>query len=95
MPAPYARHLEANHEFLSLFRGGVYSSRVQLIKPESAIYAHALKAFGIEAGHTLFIDDLAYNAEAARAAGWHALHFQDPAQCERELVGRGLLPAAA
>jgi len=95
MPAPYAQHLESNHDFLGLFRDGVYSSRVQLIKPEPEIFAHALKAFGIEAEHTLFIDDMAYNADAARAAGWQAVHFQDPAQCERELVGRGLLPAAA
>ncbi|MEO8058081.1 MAG: HAD family phosphatase [Burkholderiales bacterium] len=95
MPAPYARRLEASHEFLSLFRGGVYSSQVRLIKPEPAIYAHALEVFGIEARHTLFIDDVAHNVEAARVVGWQALHFHDPAQCQRELVSRGLLPAAA
>lgn len=93
MPAPYARHLQANHEFLGLFRGGVYSSHVRLIKPEPAIFAHARQAFGIEAARTLFIDDVAHNAEAARAAGWQAVHFENPVQCERELVGRGLLPA--
>lgn len=95
MPEPYAQHLQANHDFLGLFRGGVFSARVKLIKPEPAIYAHALAVFGIAAEHTLFIDDVAHNTEAARAAGWQALHFQDPAQCERELVGHGLLPAAA
>jgi len=95
MPEPYAQHLQANHEFLGLFRGGVFSARVNLIKPEPEIYAHALAVFGIDAEHTLFIDDVAHNAEAARAAGWQAVHFQDPAQCERELVERGLLAAAA
>jgi putative hydrolase of the HAD superfamily len=95
MPEPYAQHLQANHEFLSLFRDGVFSARVKLIKPEPAIYVHALAVFGINAEHTLFIDDVAHNAEAARAAGWQAVHFQDPAHCERELVRRGLLPAAA
>lgn len=95
MPESYAQHLQANHDFLGLFRDGVFSSRVKLIKPEPEIYTHALVAFGIEAGHTLFIDDMAHNADAARAAGWHALHFQNPAQCERELVRHGLLPAGA
>jgi putative hydrolase of the HAD superfamily len=95
MPEMYARHLEASHDFLSLFRGGVFSARVKLIKPEPEIFAHALAVFGIDAEQTLFIDDMAYNAEAARAAGWQAVHFQNPAQCERELVRHGLLPAAA
>jgi putative hydrolase of the HAD superfamily len=95
MPEPYARHLESTHPFLSLFRQGIFSARVQLVKPEAEIFAHALKVFGIQAEHTLFIDDVAHNAEAARAAGWQAVHFMNPQQCERELVERGLLPAAA
>ena len=95
MPESYAQHLEASHDFLGLFRDGVFSSRVKMIKPEPEIYAHALRVFGIEAERTLFIDDVARNAEAARAAGWRAVHFQDPRQCERELVRHGLLPTAA
>jgi len=91
MPAPYADHLEATHEFLGLFRAGVFSARVKMIKPEPAIFAHALEAFGIDAADTLFIDDLPANAEAARAAGWQAIHFEGAAQCEIELAQRGLL----
>jgi len=91
MPAPYADHLEASHEFLSLFRAGVFSARVKMIKPEAAIFAHATQAFAIDAADTLFIDDVLHNAEAARAAGWQALHFKDAAQCEADLVQRGLL----
>jgi putative hydrolase of the HAD superfamily len=90
MPAVYARHLDASHDFMSLFRGGIYSSRVQLIKPEPAIFAHAQQVFGIAAADTVFIDDMAYNAAAARAHGWQAVHFESPEQCERELVLLGL-----
>ncbi len=86
MPAPYADHLDATHDFIGLFRAGVYSARVQLIKPEAAIFAHALQAFGIAAQDTLFIDDVAHNVAAARAAGWRALHFKDAPQCEAELA---------
>ena len=91
MPAPYADHLERTHDFIAGFEAGVFSSRVQLVKPEAAIFSHALNAFGIEARDTLLIDDLLANTEAARAAGWQALHFRDAAQCEAELVLRGLL----
>ena len=91
MPEPYARHLEASHEFLGLFRRGVFSSRVQLVKPEPAIFAHAARHFEVDPAQTLFIDDHEPNIHAARAAGWRALHFQSPAQCEAALAGHGLL----
>jgi putative hydrolase of the HAD superfamily len=91
MPAPYASHLEATHGFMTLFRGGVFSCRVRLLKPEPAIYALALKRFGIAAHETLFIDDLAHNVDAARAAGWQGLHFTSPEACEAELVRLGHL----
>jgi len=93
MPAAYADHLEANHEFLGLFRAGVFSARVNLIKPDPAIYAHATEVFAIDPARTLFIDDVAHNVAAARAAGWQALQFRDAADCEAELVTRGLLPS--
>ena len=91
MPAPYADHLDATHAFLGVFRAGVYSAHVKLIKPEPAIYAHAQAVFGIDPANTLFIDDVAHNAEAARAIGWQALHFESPAQLEAALCERGLL----
>jgi putative hydrolase of the HAD superfamily len=91
MPEPYAQHLEATHAFLSLFDRGVFSARVQLIKPEPAIFEHAAAWLDIEPAHSLFIDDMPRNIAAARAAGWQALLFENPADCERELVARGLL----
>jgi putative hydrolase of the HAD superfamily len=89
MPQPYASHLEATHAFLGLFRAGVFSSRVQLVKPEAAIFAHAQEAFDTRGAPTVFIDDAARNVGAARALGWHAIHFRDARQCERELAALG------
>lgn len=91
MPAPYALHLERTHHFLGLFRGGVFSSRVGLIKPESAIFEHAAQRLGLEPAHTLFIDDAAHNVEAARAAGWRAIRFVDAPRLETALRAEGLL----
>jgi putative hydrolase of the HAD superfamily len=91
MPASYASHLEVTHDFVGLFQAGVFSARVGLIKPETAIYRHAEAALGLVPADTLFIDDVLHNIEAARAAGWQALHFRCPDQCASELVGLGLL----
>jgi putative hydrolase of the HAD superfamily len=55
-----------------LFRAGVYSARVGLIKPEAAIFAHAMRSFGITAHDTPLIDAVAHNVASAREAGWRA-----------------------
>ncbi len=91
MPEPYARHLEAEHDFLALFRGGVFSARAGLCKPEPAIFEHCANVHGLVPAETLFIDDVARNVVAARAAGWQAIRFEDPAQCTRELRDLGLI----
>jgi putative hydrolase of the HAD superfamily len=91
MPAPYASHLERTHDFLGLFRDGVFSARAGLIKPEEAIYRHAERALGLTPARTLFIDDVLHNVEAARTAGWQAVHFSSPEQCAQELAAHGLL----
>jgi putative hydrolase of the HAD superfamily len=91
MPEPYAQHLEASHDFLALFRNGVFSARARLCKPEAAIFAHCVEQFGIDPAQTIFIDDVAHNVEAARAAGWRAVQFVDPVQCEAALRAEGVL----
>lgn len=91
MPAPYATELLATHGFFGLFRRGVFSAHIRMIKPEPEIFTHAIQAFGIEPAETLFIDDLLPNAEAARAAGWRAIWFRDAEQCGAELDALGLL----
>lgn len=90
MPEPYAQHLERSHHFLGLFRGGVFSARVRLIKPERAIYEHTAASLGLVPADTVFIDDVAHNVAAARAAGWHAVQFTDAVQCAVALRGLGL-----
>ena len=47
MPAPYADHLEARHGFVGWFDRGVFSARVQAIKPEPRIFTLAAEHFGV------------------------------------------------
>ncbi|WP_119156791.1 HAD family hydrolase [Caldimonas tepidiphila] len=91
MPAPYADHLEAAHDFLDWFEAGVFSARVGLIKPEPAIFRHAERVFGVPGERCVFIDDVAHNVEAARACGWQALQFTGAAPCREALVALGAL----
>ena len=89
MPEPFAQHFERTHDFMKLFESGVFSSRVQLIKPDPAIFEHAAQVFGRAPASLLFLDDHEPNIVAARAAGWQAVHFIDAAQAEAQVRALG------
>jgi putative hydrolase of the HAD superfamily len=89
MPAPYADVLEQANPFLRCFQDGVFSARVQLIKPEPAIFAHAAMRFGLPPDQLLFFDDVPANVAAARAAGWQAEVFTHAQQAGADLRARG------
>ena len=90
MPAPYADHLEAAHDFVGWFRDGVFSARVQAVKPERAIFDLAAARFGIAPAELLFFDDVPANVQAAQAAGWQAVHFTGVDAAEAALRAHGL-----
>jgi HAD superfamily hydrolase (TIGR01509 family) len=77
------------------FERGLYSSHVQLIKPEAALYELASRHFDAPADRLVLLDDIAANVEAARTIGWKALQFTDAAACERALRAHGWWPARA
>lgn len=91
MPAPYADHLEREHAFVRWFDDGVFSARVRAVKPERGIFELAARRFGQPPAALLFFDDHRPNVEAARAAGWHAHHFDGAAGAEAVLRRHGLL----
>ncbi|PJK28919.1 HAD family hydrolase [Minwuia thermotolerans] len=77
--------------FLGHFGHIVVSGEVKLIKPDPAIFHHAVRACGLEPGRTLFVDDSAANIAAAEALGFRVHHFRGPDDLERCLGGHGLL----
>jgi putative hydrolase of the HAD superfamily len=90
MPRLYAEHLDGTHaELMARFSGGVYSSRVRLIKPEEAMFRLASDRFGVPGHRLVLLDDIAVNVKAALSQGWKALQFGDAASCERELQAHG------
>jgi len=58
----------------------VDSCKVQLRKPEPAMFALAAERAGSLPEECLLIDDLEENCTAAQACGWHAIVFRDAAQ---------------
>jgi putative hydrolase of the HAD superfamily len=83
-------HLESTHDYWSLFRGGVVSCRVRLLKPEPAIFECLLSRYGLRASETVFIDDMQANIDSAAALGITAIRFVDAASCELALRATGV-----
>lgn len=90
MPRCYARTLQQHHAFLQWFDGGIFSGDVKLIKPDPAIYQLLQQRFALEPVQTVFIDDVLGNVKAAKALGWHGIHFATAAQVQRDLQALNL-----
>ena len=63
----------------------------KLVKPDPAIYALALKRFGLKPGEAIFIDDNHDNVLSARANGFVTHHFTDAGSLRHDLVALDLL----
>jgi len=93
MPAGYADHLERTNDFFKHFTDGLFSARIQQIKPQMPIFQTANERFKVSGKETVFIDDVQHNIDAAHDHGWTGLRFDEPAQVRRDLVAMGLLRA--
>src|SRR5215475_2985298 len=78
-------HMLANYQSLRLFHRAIASHLIHAAKPDPKAFAIACRELEAEPAELLFIDDALANAEAARAAGWHAIHFKGAAALREEL----------
>jgi glucose-1-phosphatase len=90
--AIHADFFVPRYPFLRELDGWVFSHEVGLLKPDPQIYRLTLERFGLQPDRTVFIDDLAANAEGARAVGLHAIHHRGFDNTCRELTKLGVLP---
>lgn len=84
------RESQLRWSFLTETRGATVSGELGVIKPDPAIYAHHERSFALTPTRTLFIDDNLANVEAARACGWHAVHYVDQESLVQALAAYGL-----
>ena len=80
----------ARHPFIGRFRDYVVSGHVKCWKPNAAIYELVCKTGGFVPQDAVFIDDVAANAEGARAIGMAAIHHRSAAETAAELRKLGL-----
>src|SRR5262249_7924640 len=78
-------HMVANYQSFRFFHRAVASHLIHAAKPDPKAFAIACRELEAEPAECLFIDDALANAEAARAAGWHAIHFKGGAALREEL----------
>jgi putative hydrolase of the HAD superfamily len=68
------------------FDAVILSFEVGHRKPAPEIFELAVERSGVSPAESVFIDDLAKNCDAARAAGWRAIHFTDAETAISELT---------
>src|SRR5215510_10078850 len=78
-------HMLANYKSFRLWRRAIASHLIHAAKPDPKAFAIACRELGAAPAECLFIDDALANAEAARAAGWHAIHFKGASALREEL----------
>ncbi len=61
------------------------SAELGLAKPDPAIYAEIQRRLDVSPKALIFVDDFVRNVEAARAAGWAAVHFRSAEQALYEV----------
>jgi 2-haloacid dehalogenase len=76
--------------FLDWFEAVVISGDLGIAKPDPAIFEHLLRRFQLDAGTTVYVDDIPANVEAAARLGFRAIHFRDAADLRRRLKSEGL-----
>ena len=81
MNSAFFETLDERNSFISLFNGGIVSSKELLIKPEPEIFQLLAERYGLAPEETLFIDDHEQNIEAARSLGFKTVRFERNEHC--------------
>lgn len=64
-----------NYEIFRHFPEAVLSYEAKAIKPDAAIYHHAISRHGLTPSETIYIDDLEPNCETGRALGFRTWRY--------------------
>jgi len=83
-------HMMANYQSFRLWRRAVASHLIGAAKPDLKAFAIACRELDAAPSECLLIDDMLANAEAARGAGWNAIHFKGAAALREELSEWGI-----
>jgi putative hydrolase of the HAD superfamily len=88
--AGYAQTILDEYGVRDLFDEVTVSGEVGAMKPDPAIFHHALQQLGVAAGEAVFIDDSPANVQAAEALGIRSFVFTGTEALRRELAAAGI-----
>ena len=92
LPRPLGERLRLTPGFADRFDHLTLSYELGVIKPDRAIYQHAIDGLGIAPHEGLFLDDREENVAGGRAAGLCAERFVSWDEFVARQLGRYLLP---
>jgi len=90
LPAEKWPHILATYPAIARFKAHVVSGQEGVIKPDPEIYRITRDRIAHPPEDVVFIDDRADNIEAAKAAGFQGVVFENAAQVRDALTARGL-----
>lgn len=79
-------------DIFALFDGVVISADVNMIKPDTNIYHHAVRKFNLDRNNCYMIDDQLENILGAQNAGLNGVHFVKAKHARKDLITSGVLP---
>ena len=82
--------LKRDYDFFDLFEVAAVSAELGYLKPDPRIYQWLLGTAGIDAGESVFLDDVQRNVDGAKAVGMEALVFTTAAKAREDLRALGL-----
>jgi putative hydrolase of the HAD superfamily len=92
LPRPLGERLRVIPGFLNAFDHHTFSFELNMVKPDPAIYRHAIEGLGVAPHQALFLDDKPENVEGARKAGLFGELYEEWGLFEEEVAPRYGLP---
>ena len=82
--------LKRDYDFFDLFEVAAVSAELGYLKPDPRIYRWLLDTASIEAGESVFLDDVQRNVDGAKAVGMEALVFTTATKAREDLRALGV-----
>jgi putative hydrolase of the HAD superfamily len=95
LPRPLGERLRDTEGFLDHFDHVTFSYELAMVKPQRAIYEHAIRGADVAPEESLFLDDRPENVEGAVQAGMQAELFTTWEDFVIEMPARYGLPSPA
>ena len=78
-------YVSKKFDFFSIFKGGIISALVKMIKPEQEIYSTLLKKYQLDPQKCVFIDDVMGFLRPARKLGLKTIHYTSNCNLKEKL----------